>query len=214
MAAVLVEIWSDVVCPWCYIGKRRFATALARYEGGAEVEIVYRAYQLDPSAPRGASTPVREAYAKKFGGAEIADRMIAQVTEVASGVGLEFRLDRALRANTLDAHQLLCGSIRYGAQDALKERLLRAYFTEGLDIGERSTLVRLAGEAGLDTAWAADWLAADAGVSLVEADLREAAARDITAVPSYSIEHGFPIPGAQEPETFLKVLERAGRASQ
>ena len=122
MAAVLVEIWSDVVCPWCYIGKRKFETALADFAGRADVEVVYRAYQLDPTAPPGDARPVPEVYAKKFGGPERAAEMIDRVTSIAAEVGLDFRMDRALRANTLDAHRLLWSTAGTPHQAALKER--------------------------------------------------------------------------------------------
>ncbi|MCX7274371.1 MAG: DsbA family oxidoreductase [Burkholderiales bacterium] len=128
-----VEIWSDVVCPWCYIGKRRFERAVAEVAGEIEVRAVYRPYQLDPTASPGKATPVIDAYAKKFGGPEQAAKIIEHVSGIAAAEGIEFRMYRALRANTVLAHRLLWVAEATGEQHALKERLLRAYFEEGLD---------------------------------------------------------------------------------
>lgn len=116
-----VEIWSDVVCPWCYIGKRKFEAALASYQGDETFEIVWRPFQLDPTAPKGTAQPVKQVYEKKFGGPERAASIIEHVSSVAAGVGLDFDMDRAVRANTMDAHRL----IGPGAQDP--ELFLRAF---------------------------------------------------------------------------------------
>ena len=153
---MLVEVWSDVVCPWCYIGKRRFEEAQRRLaedpDFDDDIELVYRPYQLDPRATPGTAMPVAEAYARKFGGPEAAARIMDQMTAVAAGEGLEFHLERARRANTRDAHRLLGWALEHGpagAQAALKERLLRAYFVEGEDVGDPDVLVAAAVEAGL-----------------------------------------------------------------
>ena len=129
-SAVKVDIWSDVVCPWCYIGKRRFEAALRRFPGAADVTVTFRAFQLDPSAPPGAATPVREVYERKFGPGQ-ADQIIDRVTAMAADEGLTFHMDRAVRANTLLAHRLLWLAEQRGVQEAVKERLLRAYFGDG-----------------------------------------------------------------------------------
>lgn len=213
MAAVLVEIWSDVVCPWCYIGKRKFETALADFAGRADVEVVYRAYQLDPTAPPGDARPVPEVYAKKFGGPERAAEMIARVTSIAAEVGLDFRMDRALRANTLDAHRLLWSTAGTPHQAALKERLLQAYFHDGRDVADVETLCELAAEVGLDPDEVRALLGSEAGVAEVREELALAASFGITAVPTYVIDRKWSVPGAQDPETFLRVLERAASAT-
>ncbi len=208
-----MEIYSDVVCPWCYIGKRRFEAALARFEGAGEVEVVWRPFQLDPGAPV-TPTPVREAYARKFGGPEAATAVIERVTTAAAGDGIELRLDIAQRANTFDAHRLLWWAEGHGHQDELEEALMRAYFTQGRDVGDRGELAAIAGEAGLDPAAAAAFLASDEGRADVRAQLDQAYEKGITAVPTFVFAGTWAVPGAQEPDTMLLVLERvAARAA-
>jgi predicted DsbA family dithiol-disulfide isomerase len=204
---VKVDIWSDVVCPWCYIGKRRFEAALARFAGSADVEVTFRAFQLDPGAPPGTATPVRQVYERKFGPGQ-AEAMIDRVTGLATEEGLTFHLDRALRANTLLAHRVLWLARERGTQEAVKERLLRAYFTEGRNIGDPETLAELAADCGLDQDEVLDFLASDAGEMEVAADLTEALELGITAVPTYVFDGRWSVPGAQDPDTFLRVLER------
>lgn len=217
-----VDIYSDVVCPWCYIGKRRFESALDQVGGelGAELEISYRPYQLDPTAAPGVSTPVFDAYAKKFGGPEQATRIIEHVTAVAAEDGLDFRMDQALRANTLLAHRLLWLADQPGSpvgQDPLKERLLKAYFVDGLAIGDPDVLADCAAEIGFDRAEVADFLASDRGVEEVRTQLEGAYESGITAVPTYVFNGQWAVPGAQDPDTFVRVLtkmaERAADAS-
>lgn len=204
-----VEIWSDVVCPWCYIGKRRFERALAELDGEIEVDLVYRPYQLDPTAPIGTATPVAEVYARKFGGPDRAEQIFRHVTGIAADEGLEFRMDQALRANTRDAHRLLWFAEQTGdAQGEVKEQLLRAYFTEGRDVGDRDVLVEVAVDAGLDRDGVTEFLDGTDGVAEVEELLARAHESGITAVPTYVIDDAWAVPGAQEPETFVQVLRR------
>ena len=212
MAAVLVEIWSDVVCPWCFIGKRKFEAALARFDGRDDVEVVYRAYQLDPTAPPGDARPVPEVYAAKFGGAERAAEMIDRVTTIAAEVGLDFRMERALRANTLDAHRLLWSTEGTPVQAALKERLMQAYFHDGRHLADVDTLCELAAEVGLDPEATRALLASDTGLAEVREQLALAASFGISAVPTYVIDRKWSVPGAQDPDTFLRILERAASA--
>ena len=208
---ITVEIFSDVVCPWCYIGKRRFEKALDAFRAAhpdAGVNVRFRAFQLDPTAPAGVSQPVKEAYAKKFGGPEAAASIIERVSGEAAKEGLEFNMDRALRANTLLAHQLLALAEERGLQDAMKERLLAAYFTDGLAIGDPDVLVELAAEVGLDADEARRWLDGSLGGRHVTEDLEFALDNGITSVPTYVFDGRLAVPGAQEPDLFLKVLER------
>jgi predicted DsbA family dithiol-disulfide isomerase len=212
---VLVEVWSDVVCPWCYIGKRRFAAALAELADDpafdADVEVVYRPYQLDPKAPPGTTMPVSEVYARKFGGPERAQSIIDQLTATAAADGLEFHLDHAQRANTRDAHRLLWFAEHHGppgAQEALKERLLAAYFTRGRNIGDTDVLTEEAVAAGLDHDEVRHLLDSDDGRLEVEAELAFAAENGISAVPTYVIDRRWSIPGAQDPDVFVQVLRR------
>jgi predicted DsbA family dithiol-disulfide isomerase len=213
---VLVEIYSDVVCPWCYIGKRRFEEALSEFEHADEVDVVWRPFQLDPRAPTTPS-PLLDAYARKFGGPGRAMEIIDHVTEVAATVGLEFRLDIAQRGNTFAAHRLLW-HVRddRALQSALKERLMRAYFMEGGDIGDAATLAMLAGEVGVSDA--ESFLASDDGADEVRAGLAVAADLEITAVPTFVFDGGrWSVPGAQDPSVFLivlrKVYERAAASA-
>lgn len=210
-----VEIWSDVVCPWCYIGKRRFETAVQKVMDDPDVdldlEVVYRPYQLDPTAPHGASQPVAEAYAKKFGGPERAAQILSHVTAVAAESGIEFRMDRALRANTLTAHRVIWFAGQQGdpaLQSSVKERLLQAYFTDGADIGDPDVVVDCAVEAGLDRDAITALLAGDGGLGEVREELAQAAAHGITAVPTYVVDGQWAIPGAQDVEVFERVLRK------
>lgn len=214
VAPMQVEIWSDVVCPWCYIGKVRFDKAVAtlRNKGITEpINVVFKAYQLDPSAPIGSPTPVADAYAKKFGGAERAAQILQHVTNVASEDGITFNMDIALRANTIECHRAIHWALSTGgpaAQIALKERLLKAYFTDGSDVGSREVIVQCATDCGLNGDTLREWMESDAGYAEVQEDLEGAAMRDITAVPSFVINDQFLIPGAQDPEVFVNVIEK------
>jgi predicted DsbA family dithiol-disulfide isomerase len=218
---MLVEVWSDVVCPWCYIGKRRFAAALDTLAGDptfdTEVEIVYRPYQLDPTAPPGTTMPVREAYARKFGGLERADAMIENITGLAAADGLDFHLDRAQRANTRDAHRLLWfaeTSGPPGSQAALKERLLADYFVDGRNVADPDVLVDAAAAAGIDAEEARAFLAGDGGLAEVDEALAFAREAGISAVPTYVIDGRWSIPGAQDPDVFVQVLQRLASAER
>lgn len=212
MKTVSVEIWSDVVCPWCYIGKRRWEKAVEQLSkempGELRFEVVYRAYQLDPTASPGKSAPVKEAYAKKFGGPERAEQIIDHVSSVAAEEGLEFRMDKALRANTLLAHRLLWLAEATGHQYALKERLLQAYFCDGLDVGDPDVLAACADEVGMPAHRVLEFLASDDGVEQVRQQLQFAAQAEITAVPTFVFDGRWAVPGAQDPDTFVNVVRR------
>lgn len=203
-----VEVWSDVVCPWCYIGKRRFEKAAEVLRDEVDLEVAYRPYQLDPRAPTGATMPVEEAYARKFGGPEAAQRAINHVSTIATDEGLEFHMDRALRANTLLAHRLLFLAEATGHQAALKERLLRAYFCDGLDVGDSEVLAGLAGEVGMPPDKVVAFLASRDGIDEVRQMIGAAEDAGITAVPTYVLDGRFMIPGAQDPDTFVNVIRR------
>jgi len=211
--SITVDIYSDVVCPWCYIGKRKFERGLADVvdELGVDVVVTYRPFQLDPTAPPGVATPVIEAYAKKFGGAERGAQIIERVTRAAAEAGLDFRMDRAVRANTLLAHRLIWLAAQPASpvpQEVMKERLLKAYFLDGLDIGDPDVLATCAAEVGFDRDQIADFFDGDDGRDEVAAELREAYENGITAVPTYVLDGRWAVPGAQEPETFAQVLRR------
>ena len=228
MAVVDIEIWSDVVCPWCYIGKRRFERALRRitaendtghdndHDNDHDVvrfRVRYRAYQLDPTAPTSSAKPVTEVYAKKFGGPERAAAIISHLTDTASADGIDFRMDLALRSNTVLAHRLLWWAAeRHGldAQQRLKEALLSAYFTEGRSVGDPDELARIVAKTlDVETNVVIDFLESDGGRGEVAEELAQAAAFGITGVPTYVIGGQWSIPGAQDVETFERVLRRA-----
>jgi predicted DsbA family dithiol-disulfide isomerase len=207
---VKVEIFSDVVCPWCAIGKRRFDRALARFAHADDVDVVWRAFELDPSAPDTAAGDLTKHLAEKYGISEEQARASqAGLTTMAEQEGLDFHFDRAQRANTFDAHRLLHYALEVGAQEALGERLFRAYFTEGAAIGDRGTLVRLAEEVGLDGASCAEILETGRYGAEVRADEADAHALGVSGVPFFVIDRQYGISGAQSAETILAVLEEA-----
>lgn len=205
---MLVEIWSDVVCPWCYIGKRRFETAMARFEHADDVEVVWRSYELDPSAPRDGSTvDLVDHLARKYGtDAAGATRMLERVTEQAAGEGLDYHLDVAKRGSSFDAHRPIHAAAAQGKQHEMKERLLLAYFSEAVAIADRDELRRLAAEVGVDASAldVDDTYAAD-----VVDDIRVAQELGVTGVPFFAIDRRYGIAGAQDPESMLQVLRRA-----
>jgi predicted DsbA family dithiol-disulfide isomerase len=206
-----VEIWSDVVCPWCYVGKRRFEAALAEFEHRDQVEVVWRSFELDPSArPDGSAASYRDRLAAKYGRTpEQAQQMLDAMTETAATVGLDFRFDKAVHANTAAAHQVIHLAAQRGLQAAVKERLLRAYFSEGADLNDTDTLARLGAEAGLDADEVRAALAEQRFVDAVRADEAEAAALGISGVPFFVVDRRYGVSGAQAPETLLEVLRRA-----
>ena len=202
------------MCPWCYIGKRRFEKAVEalRARGVDEpVDVVWRSYQLDPTAPAGTTTPAVDAYARKFGGRERAEQIIGHVSGVAAGDDIEFRMDRALRANTVLCHRALHWALdEHGetAQGELKERLLRAYFTDGLDVGDADVIASCATETGLDGAALRLWLDTDGGKAQVAADFEAAINLEISGVPAFLIDGRYMVPGAQDVDVFVNVFER------
>jgi predicted DsbA family dithiol-disulfide isomerase len=205
-----VEIWSDVVCPWCFVGKRNFEAALARFEHRDEVEVVWRSFELNPTAPPLVEGRYVDRLARKYGVDEPqAQAMIDRMTGTAASVGLEMRFDIARTGNTFDAHRLLHLARSRGLQGELKERLFTATFTEGEPVGDREALVRLAVEVGLDGDEARDALDGDAFADEVRADEAEATELDITGVPYFVVDRTFALSGAQLPDLLLRVLERS-----
>ncbi|MEU9133204.1 DsbA family oxidoreductase [Kitasatospora sp. NPDC048540] len=203
-----VEIFSDIACPWCYLGKRRFEQALDRFAGKAEVEVVFRPYQLVPDAPESAS-PHRAWLAERYGPQSVA--MDDRVTQLGKAEGVHFDFDTALHVNTFLGHRLLHLAEReYGAavQSELKELLLKAHFADGVDVGDRAALTELAAAAGIDRDRAAAYLAGDEGAAEVRAQLAEARELGISAVPTFVFEGKWAVQGGQEAETFLRVLEQ------
>ncbi len=209
-----VEIWSDIVCPWCAIGKRRFETALADFSHRDEVEVVWRSFELDPHAPRERPEDLATHLAGKYRTSrERALLMERHMTDVAASEGLTFRLERARPGNTFDAHRLLHLAADRGRQDTVKERLLTAYLTDGEPIGDCDTLVRLAAEAGIDAGEARAVLHGDAYAGAVRTDEREAQALGVTAVPFFVIDRRYGVSGAQPAQVMEEALERSWAGS-
>ena len=208
-----VEIWSDIACPWCYVGKRRFEGALAGFEHRDDVTVTWRSFELDPAAPRERELDGAPHLAEKYGTTrEKALEMHAQMTDVAAGEGLDFRFDLARGGNTFDAHRLIHLAAAHGAQDAMKERLMRAYLTEGEAIGDPETLERLAVEAGLPAEEVREVLSGDRYAADVREDERTAAALGIHAVPFFVVDRAMGAAGAQPPEVLGELLHRGWEA--
>jgi predicted DsbA family dithiol-disulfide isomerase len=210
---VKVEIWSDIACPWCYVGKRRLEAALAEFEHRDQVEVEWKSFELDPGAVS-VRTAGESQYAarlgRKYGMSDAqAQQMLDQMTATAAVAGLDFRFDEAVAANTFDAHQLVHLAAARGLQDAVKERLLLAYFTEGKALGDRAVLVSLAAEAGLDPDEAARALEEQTYAAAVRADEQEASALGISGVPFFVFDRKYGVSGAQPAEQLLGVLRRA-----
>lgn len=203
-----VEIWSDIACPWCYIGKRRFEQALAQFEHRDEVLVRWRSFELDPAAP-----PEREGnratrLAQKYGiTVERAREMEQHLTDTASEVGLDFRFDIARSGTTFDAHRVVHLAAERGLQDAMKERLLRGYFTEGELMSDHETLVRAAVEVGLAEDEVREMLAGDRFAHEVRDDERTAGRLGISAVPTFVVDRALGASGAHPPEALLELLQ-------
>jgi predicted DsbA family dithiol-disulfide isomerase len=205
-----VEVWSDVVCPWCYVGKRNFEAALGRFEHRDHVEVTWRSFELDPSAPAVREGDYATRLAGKYGMTlPQAQKMIETMTATAACAGLVLDFGKARPGNTFDAHRLLHLARERGCQAAVKERLLRATFTEGEAIGDHEVLLRLGLEAGLPAEEAATVLAGDAYAADVRADEELALDLGISAVPFFVIDRTFGVPGAQAPDVLLRALQRA-----
>jgi predicted DsbA family dithiol-disulfide isomerase len=205
-----VEIWSDVVCPWCYIGKRRFEHGLAAFReagGETDVEVEWRSFQLNPDQPRGAVTTLAASLAAKTGRSSDEVRaMNAQVTQLAAAEGLEYHLDRYRVVNTFDAHRVLQLAKARGLGTPAHERLLHAQLVDGELLEDKATLRRLAGEIGLDGAEAAALLAGDDFSAQVQHDLQLAADLGISAVPFFVFNRKYGVAGAQPANVFTQVL--------
>jgi predicted DsbA family dithiol-disulfide isomerase len=209
VVVVDVEIWSDIACPWCYVGKRRFEAALAGFEHRDDVRVTWRSFELDPSAPNERSGDRAARLAEKYGMTlERAREMEQQMTDTAAGEGLEFRFDIARSGTTFDGHRIVHLAHEHGLQDAMKERLLRAYFTEGELVGDPDTLVRLAVEVGLPEDEARETLTDDRYADEVRADERLASQLGISAVPTFVVDRSLGASGAHPPEALLELLRQ------
>jgi predicted DsbA family dithiol-disulfide isomerase len=207
---VQIEIWSDIACPWCMVGKRRFETALAAFEHRDEVRVTFRAFELDPEAPperRGDHTAL---LARKYGmSVEQAQAMHDQMTEVAAAEGVTFDFSRVRSGSTFDAHRLVCLAATHGLQHEMKDRLMRAYFGEGALVSDHATLRRLAAEVGVPDDAVVALLAGDAYAAEVRAEEALARSIGISAVPFFVADRRIGAAGAQDPEILLGFLTEA-----
>jgi predicted DsbA family dithiol-disulfide isomerase len=205
-----VDIWSDVACPWCYICKRRIEGALARFDHHDQVEVVWHSYQLDPDAPRTSEKTLNEILAKKYGRSLAqAAAMNDRVSGIAAQDGLEYHLEKAQYGNTFDAHRLIHLAAAHNLQDAMEERLFKAYFTDGAALGDHETLVKLASEVGIDADEARTVLANDTYADDVRADIQRAGRLGIQGVPFFAINEKHGISGAQPSDVLKEVFEQA-----
>ncbi len=204
-----VEIWSDVVCPWCYVGKRNLEAALAEFPHADEVTVEWRSFELDASTPRQMDLSMDEVLQRKYGmSPEEATAANRQMTELAAKVGLEYHLDKVQIGNTFDAHRLIHLADTQGLGGAMKERLLAAYFTEGRSVSDPAELARLGVEVGLDRARVDTVMAGDEFGAEVRADEAQAVELGCTGVPFFVVDGKFGIPGAQPPDVLLRLLNR------
>ncbi|MFD8867224.1 DsbA family oxidoreductase [Streptomyces sp. NPDC059590] len=210
MSALRIDVWSDVVCPWCYIGKRRLESALDRFDHADQVEVHWHSFQLDPAHLKGHRRPVFETLAQKTG-APIAQvrAMVQQVTDLAAAEGLTYDLERAVSVNTIDAHRLSHLAAAHGLGDRMHERLLRAHLCEGEVVDDRDTLVRLGAEVGVPEDETRRVLDGDTYDDAVQADVREARRYGATGVPFFVLNRAYGVSGAQSVDTFLSALRTA-----
>ena len=204
-----VEIWSDIACPWCYIGKRRFEAALAAFEHAADVHVTWRSFELDPGAPPERAGDRVTRLAEKYGMTEERAREMEQhVSDAAASEGLEFRFDIARSGSTFDGHRIVHHAAEQDLQDAMKERLLHAYFSEGRLVADHETLIALAIEVGLDEGTVRDTLAGERYAEQVRDDERTAARLGISSVPTFVVDRTLGASGAHPPDALLELLRQ------
>jgi predicted DsbA family dithiol-disulfide isomerase len=207
---MLVEVWSDIACPFCYIGKRRLQSAIQRFPHGNDVRVAWRSFQLQPQLVTDPTRRINEYLATTKGLAiSQVEQMQAHVRAMGESVGIRFAMDQVVVANTFNAHRLLQWAQGAGYGDAMKERLLQAYFTEGTNVDDAGALAGLAAEVGLDARTAAELLAGDAFADEVRRDIADARQQRISGVPFIVFDQAYAISGAQPPELFDQALARA-----
>ncbi|MFS3130084.1 DsbA family oxidoreductase [Nocardioides sp. Bht2] len=210
-------MWSDVVCPWCYIGKRRLEKALAEFPHADQVEVVWHSYQLDPGAPAEATERTRDALARRYGGPAAVQQMLDRVEATAAEEGLLFKLSETFHVGTLNAHRLLHLAAEVGGhelQAQLKEAMLDAYFVQARNIGDQAVLSELALAVGLDADRVAEVLAGNEFTNEVHADIAQAQAFGATGVPFFVVDNKYGISGAQPTELFSQALAQAWNESR
>lgn len=205
-----LEIWSDIACPWCWVGKRRFERALANFPERDSLEVTWRSFELDPGAPRVQGGSQAELLAKKYRvPLERAREMNANMAAQGAKEGIDFDFDRVRMGSTFDAHRLIHFAAEHDRRSEMVERLFRAYFTEGASLGDREVLAGLAADVGLDAGAALEALESGAFADAVRADEARAQAFGISGVPFFAIDERYGISGAQPPEVILGALEKA-----
>ncbi len=205
--AITLDVISDTICPWCYIGKRRLEQALSQ-RPDLDIEVYWRPYQLDPTIPPGGIE--RASYLeRKFGGPDAARSIYARIEEAGEAEGIPFAFDRiAVTPSTLDSHRLIRWAATAGVQDAVVERLFALYFTEGQDIGDPNVLVSAAGDAGMDADLVANLLQGESDIDLVEKEIALAQQIGVTGVPCFVFAHRYAVMGAQEPASIVDAIDR------
>jgi len=208
-----VEIWSDVMCPFCYIGKRRFESALENFEYNNEVELTWRSFQLNPDMQTDPDANINEYLADAKGWSlDQARQMNKRVTDMAADEGLEYNMEQAVVANSYDAHRLVQFAKDRGKADETEESLFKAYFTEGKNIADHQTLITLAEGIGIDPTEAKSILESDKYANAVNHDIQLAQNINITGVPFFLFDRKFAVSGARETEVFLKALKQSWNA--
>ena len=207
-----VDVWSDIMCPFCYIGKRHYESALGRFDGKDQVQVEWHSYQLDPTIPK--SFPNKENVyqwlAERKGiSHDQSVKMHERVIAMAKNAGLDYRFDKAIVANSFDAHRLIQLAKTKGLGDAAEERLFRAYFTEGKDFGDHATLITIGKEIGLAGEEIKSALGSDEYAEKVKHDIQEAAEIGVQGVPFFVFDHKYAVSGAQPPEYFLQALNQS-----
>ncbi len=204
-----VEIWSDVMCPFCYIGKRKFEAALKQFDHREEVEIEWKSFQLDPSIVTDASKTIHEFLAERKGfSLEQAKQMNERVTKLAEMVGLEYRFDKAVVANSFDAHRFSHLAKQFNLQDEAEEALFKAYFTDGKNTADADTLYQIGENIGIDKEKVRAMLDSEQYTLEVNEDMEVARMIGVTGVPFFVFDRKYPISGAQESETFLELMNK------
>ncbi len=205
-----VEIWSDIACPWCFVGKRRFEKAIASFPERDSLDIVWRSFELDPNAPARQDKPTVDLLASKYRmPPSQAQGMLDNMTATGAVDGIEFRFDRSISGNTFDAHRLIHFAATHGKRAEMVERLFRGYFTDGEAMGDRPTLERLAMDIGLDQGAVTSMLNSDAFAADVRADEARAQQFGISGVPFFAIDEKYGVSGAQPAEIIVKALQQA-----
>jgi predicted DsbA family dithiol-disulfide isomerase len=212
MPELRIDVWSDIACPWCYVGKRRLESALETFPHAEGVEVVWHAFELDPSAPKERDPAVSHAerIAKKYGmSVEQARQNSERLRQIALGEGLAFDFEHIRSGNTFDAHRVIQLGRQRGLQGAVEERFFKAYLEEGALMSDHGTLARLAIEAGLNESEVADVLASDQFADEVRADEAQAHELGISGVPCFVLDGRFAVSGAQSPQVLLSALHQA-----